>query len=311
IGGADMPVVISLYNAFTGLAVAFEGYVLGNEALIRNLMETYHIDLGDVQIIDPKAPETELTRMAYAEDLYRKRQRKGMSFSKSQKNLSHRNYFGAMMVEMGEADAVISGITRNYPDTIRPALQIIGTKTGVKKVAGMYILMTKQGPIFLSDTTVNFNPSVEEIVEITELTAQAVRKFNIEPRIALLNYSNFGNAAGEDAVKMNRAVAILQEKYPDLVVDGEMQAHLAFDTELLRKNHPFCKLTSGPANTLIFPNLSSSNIAYNLLKAAAGVEVIGPILLGLRKPVHVLQMGSSEREIVNMVAYAVVEHAGG
>lgn len=285
--------------------------LLGNEALIRNLIETFHIELGDVQIIDPKAPETEATCTTFGEHLYLKRQRKGMSKTKSLKNMSHRNYFGAMMVEMGQADAVISGITRNYPDTIRPALQIIGTKAGVKKVAGMYIMMTKKGPIFLSDTTVNFNPTVDEIVEITELTAQAVRKFNIEPRIALVNYSNFGNAAGEDAVKMNRAVAILQEKYPDLIVDGEMQAHLAFDTDLLAKNHPFCKLADGPANTLIFPNLSSSNIAYNLLKAVAGVEAIGPVLLGLRKPVHVLQMGSSEREIVNMVAYAVVEHAGG
>lgn len=285
--------------------------LLGSERVIRDLIEAYHIDLQDVPIIDPKSEEATETRLEYAEYLYAKRQRKGMSKPKSIKNMSHRNYFGAMMVEKGAADAVISGITRNYPDTIRPALQVIGTKPGVQKVAGMYIMMTKRGPIFLSDTTVNFNPTVEEIVEITELTAQAVRKFNMEPRIALVNYSNFGNAAGDDAVKMNRAVAILQKKYPDLLVDGEMQAHLAFDTELLRKNHPFCKLADTGANTLIFPNLSSSNIAYNLLKAVAGVEAIGPILLGLRKPVHVLQMGSSEREIVNMVAYAVVEHGGG
>lgn len=307
---AEDPRVLKAAQQVRDEQIAFP-ILLGNEALIRNLIETFHIDLTDVPIIDPKAPETVPTCTTFGEYLYVKRQRKGMSKSKSLKNMSHRNYFGAMMVEMGQADAVISGITRNYPDTIRPALQVIGTKAGVKKVAGMYIMMTKQGPVFLSDTTVNFNPTVEEIVEITELTAQAVRKFNIEPRIALVNYSNFGNAAGEDAVKMNRAVAILQEKYPDLIVDGEMQAHLAFDTELLRNNHPFCKLADGPANTLIFPNLSSSNIAYNLLKAAAGVEAIGPILLGLRKPVHVLQMGSSEREIVNMVAYAVVEHAGG
>ncbi|MFM9949525.1 MAG: NADP-dependent malic enzyme [Saprospiraceae bacterium] len=306
---AEDPRVLKAAQQVRDEQIAFP-ILLGNESLIRNLMETFHIDLTDVPIIDPKSLDTEATCTAFGEHLYAKRQRKGMSKTKSLKNMSHRNYFGAMMVEMEQADAVISGITRNYPDTIRPALQVIGTKAGVKKVAGMYIVMTKQGPIFLSDTTVNFNPTVEEIVEITELTAQAVRKFNIEPRIALVNYSNFGNAAGEDAVKMNRAVAILQEKYPDLIVDGEMQAHLAFDTELLRKNHPFCKLADGPANTLIFPNLSSSNIAYNLLKAVAGVEAVGPILLGLRKPVHVLQMGSSEREIVNMVAYAVVEHAG-
>lgn len=211
------------------------------------------------------------------------------------------------MVEMGEADALISGLTSNYPDTIRPALQIIGKEPGVTKVAGMYILLTRRGPLFLADTTVNFNPTVDDVVEITELTARAVERFNIKPRIALLTYSNFGSAKGEDAEKMSAAVAKLHAKHPDMVVDGEMQAHLPFDTELLRTNHPFSQLVEDGANTLIFPNLSASNIAYNLLKEVGEYEAIGPLLLGMGKPVYVLQLGSSVREIVNMVAIAVVE----
>jgi malate dehydrogenase (oxaloacetate-decarboxylating)(NADP+) len=230
-----------------------------------------------------------------------------MTIREARQSMYYRNYFGAMMVETGEADALISGLTRAYPDTIRPALQVIGVEPGVKRVAGMYILMTKRGPLFFSDTTVNINPTAEEIVEITELTARAVERFNIKPRIALVSYSNFGSARGDDADKMSRAVEILQKKYPAMIVDGEIQAHLAFDSELLRQNHPFSKLADAGANTLIFPNLSAANIAYNLMIEAAGFEAIGPILLGLRKPVHVLQLGSSEREIVNMVAIAAVE----
>ncbi len=281
--------------------------LLGNEDIIRNLMDTFNIDLHDVPILDPKAADTAETRKVYSERLYEKRQRKGMSVTKSQKNMIHRNYFGAMMVEMGEADALISGITRNYPDTIRPALQTIGTATGVSRVAGMHVFMTKMGPLFLADTTVNINPSVEDIVEITELAAQAVRKFNIEPRIALLSYSNFGSAQGYIAGKMQQAAAILQKKYPDLLIEGEMQAHLPFDLELMRKNFPFSKLADSGANTLIFPELAAGNITYNLMRTLIGIETLGPILLGMAKPVHVLQVGSSEREILNMVAYAVVD----
>jgi malate dehydrogenase (oxaloacetate-decarboxylating)(NADP+) len=223
------------------------------------------------------------------------------------RKMTQRSYYGVMMVENGEADALISGLNTNYPDTIRPALEVIGKQSGVKKVAGLYILLTKNGPLFLADTTVNFNPTAEEIVEITELTARAVEHFNLKPRIAMVTYSNFGSAKGEDAEKMNRAVELLQTKRPDLLADGEMQAHLAFDTELLRQNYPLSRLVEEGANTLIFPNLSSANIAYNLLSKLAGFDTIGPVLLGLRKPVHVLQVGSSEREIVNMVAIAVAE----
>lgn len=284
--------------------------LLGEVERIRALISENNLDLANVPILNPRAPEQEELVQRFSELYYEKRKRKGVNATEAKKEMYYRNYFGVMMVEAGEADAVISGLTRNYPDTIRPALQVIGKESGVKKVAGMYILLTKRGPLFFSDTTVNFNPTVDEIVEITELTARAVERFNIKPRIALVSYSNFGSAKGDDAQKMNQAVEILQRKHPDLIVDGEIQAHLAFNTDLLKLNHPFSKLVEEGANTLIFPNLSASNIAYNLMTESAGFDAIGPILLGLRKPVHVLQLGSSEREIVNMVAIAVVEAQG-
>ncbi len=281
--------------------------LLGDLKAIKHLIEINNLDLKEVPIVDPRAPENEETIENFSQILYKKRQRKGLTPTEARRTIYYRNYYGAMMVENGEADAFISGLTRNYPDTIRPALHVIGKEEGVNRVAGMYILLTPRGPLFFSDTTVNLDPTTEELVEITELTAQAIERFNIKPRIAMVTYSNFGSAKGKDAEKMSDAVAILKKKHPTMVVDGEVQAHLAFDTELLQKNHPFSDLIEGGANTLIFPNLSASNIAYNLLKEAAQLETIGPILLGLKKPVHVLQLGSSVREIVNMVAIAVVE----
>jgi len=284
--------------------------LLGEVAKIQKIIFDNNLDLGQIPIIDPRSPEQAGLIQRFADIYFDKRKRKGVNATEARKLMYYRNYFGAMMVETGEADALISGLTRSYPDTIRPALQVIGKEPGVKKVAGMYILLTKRGPLFFSDTTVNFNPTAEEIVEITELTARTVERFNIKPRIGLVTYSNFGSAKGEDAEKMNRAVEILQQRHPDMIVDGEIQAHLAFNTELLEQNHPFSKLVGEGANTLIFPNLSAANIAYNLMSETAGFDTIGPILLGIRKPVYVLQLGSSEREIVNMVAIAVVEAQG-
>ena len=284
--------------------------LLGDATKINRIIETNSLDLSDVEIIDTRAPETAERLKHYGDLFFEKRKRRGYNQYEAHKQMQVRSYFASMMVETGDADCVISGLTRNYPDAIRPALQIIGREDGVRKVSGMYILLTKKGPIFFSDTTINFNPSVEEIVEITELTAKAVEQFNLKPRIALLTYSNFGTADGDDAVKMREATAILQKKHPEMIVEGEMQAHLAFDNELIKENYPFSKLAEEGANTLIFPNLSAANIAYNLLKETSDIEYIGPILLGLRKPVHVLQLGSSVREIVNMVAIAVVEAQG-
>ncbi|MEO6287762.1 MAG: NADP-dependent malic enzyme [Dyadobacter sp.] len=281
--------------------------LLGSKETIQKMIAESKLDLSDVAIVDPRAEENAHTIDRYANALYEKRKRKGLTPIEAHRSVYFRSYFGSMMVETGEADALISGLTRTYPDTIRPALQVIGKGPGVNKVAGMYILLTPKGPLFFSDTTVNLDPTVDEIVEITELTAKAVERFNIHPRIALLTYANYGSAGGTDAEKMREATAILKKRNPTMLVEGEMQAHLAFNTTLLKENHPFSDLVDGGANTLIFPNLSASNIAYNLLKEAAELETIGPILLGMKKPVHVLQLGSSVREIVNMVAIAVVE----
>jgi malate dehydrogenase (oxaloacetate-decarboxylating)(NADP+) len=284
--------------------------LLGNQEVIQQILNENSIKLPGVEIIDPYLPiadEDKERANRYSELLFIRRQRQGLNKAEAQKIIRRRNYFGSMMVSTGDADAMIGGMSRNYPDTVRPALQAIGRKEGVQKVSGMYILMTRFGPLFLADTTVNFNPSAEEIVEIAELSAKQVEKFNIKPRIALITYSNFGSAEGEDAKKMKSAVQLLKQRNPNMIVDGEIQAHLPFNIELLKENHPFSELAEKGANVLIFPNLSSSNIAYNLVKEIAGIEKIGPILLGLKKPVHVLQLGSSTREIVNMIAIAVVD----
>jgi len=211
------------------------------------------------------------------------------------------------MVQFGEADALISGLTKDYVATIKPALQIIGTEAGINRVAGMYMMITQKGPVFFGDTTVNVNPSVQELVDITVLIDRSVKKFNISPRVAVLSYSNFGSNEGAIPEKARETVRILHDKYPDMIVDGDMQANFALNTDLLADNFPFSTLTGKPANTLIFPNLESGNIAYKLLQEMGGAEAVGPILLGLKKPVHVLQLGSSVREIVNMVTIAVVD----
>jgi malate dehydrogenase (oxaloacetate-decarboxylating)(NADP+) len=218
-----------------------------------------------------------------------------------------RNYFGCMMVETGDADAMISGLTRNYAEAIRPALQVIGTEEGVKKIAGMYLLLTKKGPLFLADTTVNFNPTAEELADITLLAAKEVRNFNLVPRIAMLSYSNFGSNDSPEARLVAEATRLVKEKDPTLVVDGEMQAWVPFNNEILKENFPFSTILDQDVNTLIFPNLSAGNVAYNLLKEVGGADAIGPILLGLKKPVHVLQLGSSVRGIINMANIAVVD----
>jgi malate dehydrogenase (oxaloacetate-decarboxylating)(NADP+) len=247
----------------------------------------------------------------YSEALFKKRQRKGVSSMRdATKLLRDRNYYGASMVEFGEADAMISGLTKNYGATIKPALQVIGVEPGVKRVAGMYMMMTKKGPVFFGDTTVNVDPTAEELVDITLLIDKSVKQFNIKPRIALLSYSNFGSNDGITPNKVRETVKLLHKNYPEIVVDGEMQGNFAINNELLQDNFPFSTLADAPANTLVFPNLESGNIAYKLLQELGGAEAVGPILLGLNKPVHIVQLGSSVREIVNMVTIAVVDVQG-
>jgi malate dehydrogenase (oxaloacetate-decarboxylating)(NADP+) len=218
-----------------------------------------------------------------------------------------RNHFAPMMVDQGEADALISGLTKNYPSTIKPALQILGKEEGIDKVAGMYIMLSNKGTLFFSDTTVNINPNTQDIVDITKLTYDAVKKFNMNPRIALLSYSNFGSADGETPKKMADARKILKEKYPFMVVDGDLQANIALNQKMLQENFPFSELCGESVNTFIMPNLASGNIAYKMLQELGVAEAIGPVLLGLKKSAHILQLGSSVREIVNMVIVAVVD----
>ena len=279
--------------------------LLGKREIILSLIEANSLDLAQVTIIDPMEETRKLEK--FGKLLYEKRRRKGMTLHDANRLVRERNYFGALMVECGDADAFISGLTRDYPKTILPSLHTIGVKPGVNRVAGMYIMNTPKGPYFFSDATVNVDPTAEELVDIIGLTANAVKFFNMEPRIALLSYTNFGSAKGEVAEKMAKATILAKEKYPDLIIEGEMQANVALNQELQREIYPFSALVNQPVNTLIFPDLSSSNIAYKLLAEIGNAEAIGPILLGMNKPVHILQLGSSIREIVNMVAIAVVD----
>lgn len=281
--------------------------LLGDTKRIIKMAADNSIDIDGMPIIDPKADDTEELRKQFADLFYERRQRKGSNWHEANKIMKDRNYFGCMLVETGEADCMISGLTRNYPDTIRPAIQSIGTEAGVKKIAGMYILLTKRGPLFLADTTINFNPTAEELAEITLLTAKMVKQLNIVPRIAMLSYSNFGSSNSPEANLVRQARELVKEKDPTLVCDGEMQGILAFNKEILKDNYPFTELLDGEVNTLIFPNLAAGNIAYNLLQEVGGADSIGPILLGLKKPVHVLQLGSSIRSIFNVVLIAVVD----
>ena len=230
-----------------------------------------------------------------------------MTHVQAMKFMLNVNYFGVMMVNNGEADVFISGISNDYPETIRPALEIIGPEPGIDRVAGMYILSNKNGNYFLSDTTVNLNPSSDQLVDIIGLTAQAVRFFDVEPRIAGLSYSNFGSAKGEIPKKMAKAVAKAQVKWPELLIDGDIQANVALNKDQIEENYPFSKLSGTFANTLIFPNLESGNIAYKLLMEFGGAEAIGPILMGMRKAIHVLQKRSSVSDIFNITAIAVVD----
>jgi len=281
--------------------------LLGRKERVLAMIEEFSMEFPEVEIIDPKSDEELKRRKKYGEEFFEMRKRKGFTEYEALKIMRERNYFGAMMVHMGDADAMISGATRNYRDVLRPALQVIGTEKGVDRVAGMYILITKKGPLFLADTTVNFDPTAEEIADLTNNVAKTIRKFKLTPKIALLSYSNFGSSPGKDADKMSRAAKIIHEKYPTLTVDGEVQANFALNNDLMMDKFSFSDLANKEVNTLIFPNLSAGNIAYKLLQEMTDAEAIGPVLVGMRKSIHVLQLGASVREIVNMVKIAAVD----
>ncbi|WP_242927993.1 NADP-dependent malic enzyme [Pontibacter vulgaris] len=279
--------------------------LLGNRERINEIIKEYNLDLQGCTIVDPF--EEHEKREEFAQLLYKKRQRKGFTLFDCRRLVRDRIYFGSLMLETGEADALISGLTRDYSRTILPAIQVIGVEEGVNKVAGMYIILNKKEPYFFADTTVNVNPTADELVDIIGLTARTVRFFDTEPRMAVLSYSNFGSVKGDIPNKGSEAVRKAKQRYPDLLIDGEMQANTALNRDMLRENYPFSTLAEKGANTLVFPTLTAGNIAYKLLQEIGGAEAIGPVLMGMRKPVHILQLGSSIREIINMVAIAVVD----
>lgn len=280
--------------------------LLGNRIKINKIAEENSIDLSDMSIIDPIL-EDENRREEFGNLLWKKRQRRGLSQYDAQKLMRDRNYYGSSLVENGIADAMISGLTRKYGQPIKPALEVIGVQNGVSRVAGLYIMVTKKGPYFFADTTMNVDPTAQELADIAVLTANTVKQFNITPRMAMLSYTNFGSAEGAVPNKVRDAVSLLHKNYPGLIVDGDVQANFAVNNNLLKEQFPFSALVDKDVNTFIFPNLASGNIAYKLMQELGGAEAIGPVLMGLNKPVHVLQLGSSVREIVNMVIIAVVD----
>ena len=281
--------------------------LLGRESIIRELMEEYSIEIPAVEIVDPKSDEQTERRKKYGSSFFEMRKRKGFTEFEAIQIMRERNYYGSMMVNEGDADAMITGVTRSYRSCIKPALSSVGMQKDVNVISGMYILNTKKGPLFLADTTINLNPTAEEIAEITVNVAKTIRKFQVSPRIALLSYSNFGSSPGPDAVKMGEAVKILHENHPNIIVDGEVQANFALDPDLMNEKFPFSQIANRDVNTLIFPNLSAGNISYKLLQNMVDGDAVGPILIGLKKSIHILQLGASVREIINMVKIAVID----
>jgi len=292
-------------------AVMHEGIadpiLLGNRREIKKLIAEYGLDIDEVPIIDLRNDEESDRLEMFAKIFHQKRQRKGLTYEEAYELMSQGPYFGSMMVELGEADAFISGSSSKYSNLIRPAIQVVGTRPILKHIAGMYIMMTKKGPFFFADTTVNKNPDVQTLIDTTLLAAEEVRKFNMEPHIAMLSYANYGSVREGSPTIVAEAVSYLHKNYPDLIVDGEMQANFALNKEMRQRKFPFSKLGDHDVNTLIFPNLSSGNIAYKMMQEIGGAEVIGPILMGMNKPIHILQLDCSVREIIYLTAIAVVD----
>ena len=280
--------------------------LLGNELVIRDLMTTIDFE-ADISIIDPKSFNQEETRKKYSEIFWEDQKRNGKTLFDSQRLLRERNYFGAMMVKNGDADAMLSGYSRNYPAVIKPILEAIGPAKGVSRVAATNLMLTQRGPIFLSDTSININPNAKQLAKIAQMTGRFANMFGMKPNIAMLSYSNFGSSSSATSKKIREAVSYIHRHFPDTVIDGEIQADFALNREMLAKEFPFSKLNGKKVNVLIFPNLESANITYKLLKQVEGAESIGPVILGFNKPVHILQLGASVDEMVNMAALAVVD----
>jgi malate dehydrogenase (oxaloacetate-decarboxylating)(NADP+) len=280
--------------------------LLGRKEVILELKEEIGFT-ADVPIIDPKTDEEKERRNRFGEIFWKTRQRKGTTLFQAQKMMRERNYFAAMMVNDGEADSLITGYSRSYPSVVKPILELIEKDHGITRVAAANLMLTKQGPMFLADTTININPNAKELAKISQLTYSLARMFGVKPNIAMLSFSNFGSSESESAVKIREAVSYIHRHFPHVVIDGELQADFALNRQMLAKEFPFSKLNGKKVNVLIFPNLDAANITYKLMKQVDEVETVGPIMMGLKKPVHILQLGASVDEMVNMSAVAVVD----
>jgi len=307
--GANLKILKAANEVFhEGIA---KPILLGDEEQIRQIIAENHLDLNGVTIIDPRGKEEEARRERFAELIWQKRQRKGITKDEAYELTFDRNYFGIMMVETGEADTMVSGITSEYGAVMGPALKLIGPRSDLNRVSGMYILVTKKGPYFFADTTVNLDPDWKTLADTALLTAETIRRFNIEPVIAMVSFSNFGSVKASEhtqgPVRVRQATQYLHKNYPDLLVDGEMQANFALNRELRKSKFPFSKIANHDANVLIFSNLSSGNAAYKIMQEIGGTDAIGPILMGMSKPIHVVPLECSVREIVHMTTIAVVD----
>ncbi len=287
-----------------GLAIPM---LIGNASKIHKLIANLELDLEDITIIDPISEQQSSNREQFAEEFVKNRKRKGITYEEALELMQSQSYFGSMMVQTGAADAFLSGTSSKYAYSVKPAIESVGIRPLLRHIAGMYILMTKRGPFFFADTTVNKEPDVQTLVETALLAAEQIKKFNIEPKIAMLSYSNFGSQREGSPSVVAAAVKVLHEQYPELIVDGEMQANFALNKDIRMKKFPFSKLAGHDVNTLIFPNLDSGNIAYKMMQEIGGAEVIGPIIMGMNKPVHILQMESDVREIIYLTAIAVID----
>ncbi|MDG4714912.1 NADP-dependent malic enzyme [Winogradskyella marincola] len=283
-----------------------EPVLLGRKDTIIELMSEIEFD-ADVEIIDPKSDEENERKNQYAKVYWEKRQRQGVTVYSAEKKMRERNFFAAMMVNVGDADALITGYSRSYPTVVKPMLELIGKADGATRIATTNVMMTQRGPMFLSDTAINIDPDAKDLARIARMTSKVTRMFGIEPVTAMISYSNFGSSENPKSKKVQDAVAFLHEAYPDMVVDGELQTDFALNAKMLQDIFPFSKLAGRKVNTLIFPNLDAANITYKLLKELNKSESIGPIMMGMAKPVHILQLGASVDEIVNMTAIAVID----
>ena len=280
--------------------------LLGDEEYIRKMMATIEFE-GDVAIIDPKKETLKEERDAYARTYWQLRQRKGITLYDAQRRMRERNYYAAMMVREGDADAMISGYSRSYPNVLKPVLQVIDTQEGVNRVATTNLMITNRGPLFISDTSININPNAKDLAKIAQMTSYTATMFGIQPRVAMLSYSNFGSSKNEDALKVSKAVKLIHRFLPSIAVDGPIQADFALNKTMLTNKFPFSKIAGAAVNTLVLPDLNAANIAYKLIKELDDALSIGPIMMGLKHPVHILQLGASVDEIVHMTAVAAVD----